>query len=57
MRYALITRLNALRVIELMLCQPVIVGRDSESAPTDGLIMVGGNSDSRPLQAHQLAID
>ena len=40
-----------------MLCQHIIVGRDSEIAPTVGLLMVGGNSDSRPYQVHQLALD
>ena len=25
--------------------------------PTDGFLMVGGNSDSRPFQDHQLALD
>ena len=40
-----------------MLCQHIIVGRDSEIAPTDGLLMVGGNSDSRPIYTHQLALD
>ena len=33
----------------LLLCQHIIVGRDSEIAPTDELLMVGGNSDSRLL--------
>ena len=32
-----------------VLCQHIIVDRDSEIAPTDGLLLVGGNSDSRPL--------
>ena len=41
----------------LVLCQNIIVGRDSEIAPTDRLIMVGGNSDSRPFQDHQLQLD
>ena len=36
-------------VSELVLCQHIIVGRDSEIAPTDGLLMVRGNSDSRPI--------
>ena len=40
-----------------MLCQHIIVCRDSEIAPTDGLIMVGGNSDSRLFQSHQLELD
>ena len=40
-----------------MLCRHIIVGRDSEIAPTDGLLMVGAISDSRPFQAHQLALD
>ncbi len=31
--------------------------RDSEIVPTDGLRIVGGNSDSRSFQAHQLALD
>ncbi len=43
--------------MRLVLCQYVIVGRDSEIAPTDGLLTVGGNSDSRPFQAHQLVLD
>ena len=33
----------------LVLCQHIIVCRDSEIAPTDGLLRVGGNSDSRLL--------
>ena len=41
----------------LVLCQHIIIGRASEIAPTDGLLMVGGNSDFRPFQAHQLALD
>ena len=41
----------------LVLCQHIIVHRDSEIAPTDGLLMVRGNSDSRPFQAHQLSLD
>ena len=32
----------------VVLCQHIIVGRDSEIARTDGLLMVRGNSDSRP---------
>ncbi|MDE0484019.1 MAG: hypothetical protein OXI67_15685 [Candidatus Poribacteria bacterium] len=32
-----------------MLCQHIIVGRDSEIAPTGELLMVGDNSDSRLL--------
>ena len=40
----------------LVLCRHIIIGRDSEIAPTDGLFMVGGNSDSRPIQDHQLAL-
>ena len=34
-----------------VLCQHIIVGRDSEIAPTDRLLMVGGNSDSRLLSS------
>ena len=41
----------------LLLCQHIIVGHDSEIAPTDGFLMAGGNSDSRPFQDHQLALD
>ena len=41
----------------LMLCQHIIVGRDSEIAPTVGLLLVGGNSDSRTFQWHQLPLD
>ncbi|MDE0481425.1 MAG: hypothetical protein OXI67_02480 [Candidatus Poribacteria bacterium] len=41
----------------LMLCQRIVGGRDSEIAPTDEPLMVGGNSDSRLLQDHQLALD
>ena len=33
----------------LVLRQHIIIVRDSEIAPTDGLLMVGGNSDSRLL--------
>ena len=33
----------------LMLCQHIIIGRDSEIAPTAGTFRVGGNSDSRLL--------
>ncbi|MDE0315604.1 MAG: hypothetical protein OXI67_06245 [Candidatus Poribacteria bacterium] len=56
----------------LLLCQHIIVGRDSEIAPTDELLMVGGNSGECPngihtvdfliwipdyFQIHQLAFD
>ena len=44
-------------IILPMLCQHIIVRRDSAIAPTDGLLMVRGNSDSRPFQAHQLVLD
>ena len=32
-----------------MFCQPIIIGRDSEIAPTDETLTVGGNSESRLL--------
>ena len=39
------------RFAGLVLCQQTFVGRDSEIAPTAGLLMVGGNSDSRLFSA------
>ena len=35
--------------LTIVLCQHIIVCRDAEIARTDGLLMVGGNSDSRLL--------
>ena len=45
-----------------MLCQYIIIGRDSEIAPTDGLLKVGcqlykTGRFTTPLKTHQLALD
>ena len=41
----------------VVLCQHIIVGRDSEIAPTDGLLMVGGNSGECHTRIHTVDLD